>query len=296
MNAAGTQSRSVALALCRVALALVLSLALGALTTARADVGLPQPKGPVVLVITGDIARSNGPNRASFDLDMLKQIGMTSLVTSTPWTEGTSKFEGVLARDVLHYVGARSDHITAISMNDYLVEIPIKDFLDHDVIFALKRDGKFLGVRDMGPVLIVYPFDRDASLWTESVFTRCVLQLSAVYVGTPGTVPLASLLPGEQTPIYSTVRARDMAGGSGDGSGAGAVSNNTGADPNNNQSSGSGSGPGPNGSLNGGGGTGLGVGGLGGGGSNTPPSGGKNPTGDGSQSAVHSGGGSLSPQ
>ena len=148
---------------------------------------------------------------------MLKQIGMTSLVTATPWTEGTSKFEGVLARDVLRYVGARSDHITAISMNDYLVEIPIKDFVDHDVIFALKRDGRFLGVRDMGPVLIVYPFDRDASLWTESVFTRCVLQLGAVYVGTPGTVPLASLLPGDQTPLYSTVRARDVAGGNGTG-------------------------------------------------------------------------------
>ena len=196
-------------------MAVALCLAFGA--SARADDGLPQPKGPVVLVITGDIARSNGPNRASFDIDMLKQIGMTSLVTSTPWTEGTSKFEGVLARDVLRYVGARSDHITAISMNDYLVEIPIKDFVDHDVIFALKRDGKFLGVRDMGPVLIVYPFDRDASLWTESVFTRCVLQLGAVYVGTPGTVPLASLLPGDQTPIYSTVRARDVAGGNDNG-------------------------------------------------------------------------------
>lgn len=287
MNAPGTKRRTLALALCRVAMAAVLCLAFG--FSARADDGMPQPKGPVVLVITGDIARSNGPSRASFDLDMLKQIGMTSLVTSTPWTEGTSKFEGVLARDVLHYVGARSDHITAISMNDYLVEIPIKDFLDHDVIFALKRDGKFLGVRDMGPVLIVYPFDRDASLWTESVFTRCVLQLGAVYVGTPGTVPLASLLPGDQTPIYSTVPPRDVAGSNNNG--AGVSNSNSGAAPNNNQSSGGGSstGAGPNGSLNGGSGTGLGVGGLGGGGTTTP-SGGKNPTGDGgTQSAVHSG-------
>ncbi len=305
MNALGTNRKSVASALCRVAMAVALCLAFG--FSARADDGLPQPTGPVVLVITGDIARSNGPNRASFDLDMLKQIGMTSLVTSTPWTEGASKFAGVLARDVLHYVGARSDHITAISMNDYLVEIPIKDFLDHDVIFALKRDGKFLGVRDMGPVLIVYPFDRDASLWTESVFTRCVLQLGAVYVGTPGTVPLASLLPGEQTPGYSAVPVRDVAGS--DNNGTGAASGNSGSGPNNNQSSGSGSGPGPNGSLNGGSGTGLGVGGLGDSGvgaQNAAPSGGKNPTGDspsggkpngdGSQSAVHSGGGSLSPQ
>jgi hypothetical protein len=301
MNAPGTKRRTVALALCRVAMAAALCLAFG--LSARADGGLPQPKGPVVLVITGDIARANGPSRASFDIDMLKQIGMTSLVTSTPWTEGTSKFEGVLARDVLRYVGARSDHVTAISMNDYLVEIPIKDFVDHDVIFALKRDGKFLGVRDMGPVLIVYPFDHDASLWTESVFTRCVLQLGAVYVGTPGTVPLASLLPGEQTPIYSTVRTHDTVGSDG----SGGVATNAGAGtPNANQgtnTNGSGGNP-----LNGGN-TGLGVGGLGGGGSpstgaggtggSTQASGGKSPIGgDGtshSDSASHSGGG-LKPQ
>ena len=278
MNVTGNQRRSVVLALCRAALAVVCCLAFGAI--ARADGGLPQPKGPVVLVITGDIAHSNSPNRASFDLDMLKQIGMTSLVTSTPWTEGTSKFEGVLARDVLRYVGARSDHITAISMNDYLVEIPVKDFIDHDVIFALKRDGKFLGVRDMGPVLIVYPFDRDASLWTESVFTRCVLQLGAVYVGTPGSVPLASLLPGDQGPGYTPVTTRDTAGMGSDGPviGSGSGSKTSGA-------------VGPN--------QGTGDNGTGGGTSGqdgTKPSGGKAPNG-GSDSAVHSGGGGgLSPQ
>lgn len=294
MNVTGNQRRSVVLALCRAALAVVFCLAFG--TVARADGGLPQPKGPVVLVITGDIAFSNGPNRASFDLDMLKQIGMTSLVTSTPWTEGASTFEGVLARDVLRYVGARSDHITAISMNDYLVEIPVKDFTDHDVIFALKRDGKFLGVRDMGPVLIVYPFDRDASLWTESVFTRCVLQLGAVYVGTPGSVPLASLLPGEQTPGYVPSLQHAGEGGGGGGTGSGGVGANTGAGANN-QPNGPGTAIGSNGgtgdgSLNGGN-TGLGVGGLGGGTSGqdgTKPSGG-------SDSAVHSGGGGgLTPQ
>ena len=177
---------------------------------AQADDLLPQPKGPVLLVVTGDITRANGPDRVSFDLDMLKQIGLTSLVTATPWTEGTNRFEGVLARDLLNYVGARGDHITAISMNNYLVEIPIKDFVDHDVIFALKGNGKYLGVRDMGPVLIVYPFDRDASLWTESVFTRCVLQLGAVYVGTPGSVPLAALLSEEQPP--ADIPPRDVAG------------------------------------------------------------------------------------
>lgn len=286
MNVTGNQRRSVVLALCRAALAVVFCLAFGAI--ARADGGLPQPKGPVVLVITGDIARSNAPDRASFDLDMLKEIGMTSLVTSTPWTEGTSKFEGVLARDVLRYVGARSDHITAISMNDYLVEIPVKDFIDHDVIFALKRDGKFLGVRDMGPVLIVYPFDRDASLWTESVFTRCVLQLGAVYVGTPGTVPLASLLPGDQSPDYTPVTTRDAGGTGNDNGGSVVGSKSSGAvGPN-------GTGDSGNGSLNGGNGgnTGLGVGGLGGGDSGdggTKPSGGKAPNG-GSDSAAHSGG------
>jgi hypothetical protein len=189
----------------------LLCLAFGGV--AQADDLLPQPKGPVLLVVAGDITRANGPDRASFDLDMLKQIGLTRLVTATPWTEGTGRFEGVLARDLLNYVGARGDHITAISMDGYLVEIPVKDFVDHDVIFALKGNGRYLGVRDMGPVLIVYPFDRDVSLWTESVFTRCVLQLGAVYVGTPGPMPLAALLSEEQSP--ADVPPRDVAGNGG---------------------------------------------------------------------------------
>ncbi len=281
--------------------ALALALCLMAAGIARAGEPLPQPKGPVVLVITGDIARSNGPGRASFDLDMLKQIGMTSLVTSTPWTEGTSKFEGVLARDLLNYVGAGGDHVTAISMNDYLVEIPIRDFRDHDVIFALKRDGKFLTVRDMGPVLIVYPFDRDTSLWTESVFTRCVLQLGAVYVGTPGSVPLASLLPGEET-LSPPPPKHNVDGGDGGVVGA----SNSGSGPDSSVGD-NGSGDSGAGNPLGGDNTGLGTGGLGGGGTSsqggTKPSGGqtpvdgggKNPGGD--NSAVHSGGGGgLSPQ
>ena len=59
MNALGTERKSVALALSRVAMAVAFCLAFA--TSARADGGLPQPKGPVVLVITGDIARANGP-------------------------------------------------------------------------------------------------------------------------------------------------------------------------------------------------------------------------------------------
>jgi hypothetical protein len=252
----------VASALRGIASIALLYLAFGAV--AQAGALLPQPKGPVVLVITGDITRANGPNRASFDLEMLKQVGLTSLVTSTPWTEGTSRFEGVLARDLLAYVGARGDHITAISMNDYLVEIPVKDFTDHDVIFALKRDGKYLGVRDMGPVLIVYPFDRDASLWTESVFTRCVLQLGAVYVGTPGSVPLASLLPGEESPGRQPWS--DTAGNGG-GAGPGGGSN---------QAGGPGTGIGGNGNS-----------GMGAGQQGTGTGAGAGPSSSGGQSAVH---------
>ena len=133
----------------------------------------------------------------------------------------------------------------------------------------------------MGPVLIVYPFDRDSSLWTESVFTRCVLQLGAVYVGTPGSVPLASLLPGEQSP--AGLPRTDTSGN--DGGGVGGASNQAG---------------GPDTGIGGNGDSGQGAGqqqgtNSGGGGTGTP-TGGKG-TGAGTDSAVHSGGGgSVSPQ
>jgi hypothetical protein len=164
----------------------LLLLALGtASLSAGADDRLPQPKGPVVLSISGDIERTTDGTHALFDVSMLQALGLVTVRTRTPWTEGTAEFEGVLLRDVLRLVGAKRETILASALNDYVAEIPPADAMQHDVILALKKDGEYLTVRNMGPILVLYPFDSDPALQTEEVYARSVWQLSRLEVGAP---------------------------------------------------------------------------------------------------------------
>ena len=166
-------------------IALIVLCAVAAMVPAGADDRLPQPKGPVVLSISGDILRTTDGTQALFDVSMLQALGMVTVRTRTPWTEGVSEFEGVLLRDVLRLVGAKSETIHASALNDYMAEIPPADAAQHDVILALKKDGEYLTVRNMGPILVLYPFDSDPALQTEEVYTRSVWQLARLEVGAP---------------------------------------------------------------------------------------------------------------
>lgn len=139
--------------------------------------GLTRPTGRVILSVSGDIANTNAGDRADFDRDMLEAIGLTELRTSTHWTEGVQTFEGVLARDLLAAVDARGQTAKAIALDDYSVEIPLSDFQAYAVLLALKMNGKYMRVRERGPLWIVYPRDDHKELVGKDVDAKWLWQL-----------------------------------------------------------------------------------------------------------------------
>jgi hypothetical protein len=143
---------------------------------------LPRPAGEVILTVDGAIENKNGPDGALFDRAMLEALGLQRLRTSSPWTDGVVEFEGVPARAVMRAVGARGQRVIASALNDYQVDIPLEDFEDYPVLFALKMDGHELTVRDRGPIWIVYPRDDYPELRNERVNARWVWQLSGLTV------------------------------------------------------------------------------------------------------------------
>jgi hypothetical protein len=143
---------------------------------------LPAPQGDVILTVDGDIANTTDGTSALFDRAMLESLGMTTLETTTPWTDGVVKFEGVPARKLLEAVGSQGESIEAAALNDYISEIPAKDFADYDVILALRANGVELTVRDKGPIFIVYPLDSRPELNNEDIYSRCVWQLTRLTV------------------------------------------------------------------------------------------------------------------
>jgi hypothetical protein len=159
---------------------LALCLVPGQLTQAQEP--LPPPTGPVILSISGNIAITNQDGSAAFDRQMLNDLGVTEVKTSTPWTDGVPAFKGVLVRTVLERLGAEGNVVLASALNDYTVEIPMQDFLNHDVLLATEMNGEDMPVSDKGPVWIIYPRDSDPALQDRSLHDRWVWQLRSLQV------------------------------------------------------------------------------------------------------------------
>jgi hypothetical protein len=143
---------------------------------------LPRPTGTIVLSVNGQISNTNAPGRADFDRAMLEALGISSIEATSPWSDGRRKFQGVLARDVMLAVGAQGQLITATGQDDYSVDIPASDFMRYPVLLALQMDGKYLQLRNQGPVLIVYPRDDYTELATPTLTRKSVGMLREITV------------------------------------------------------------------------------------------------------------------
>lgn len=157
----------------------VAGICLAVTTTANA---LDAPTGTIILTVSGKIATTNVGNEAHFDRAMLEALSLRTTTTSTPWHDGVVDFEGPLGRAILDTVNADGTQVKAVALNDYASVIPVSDFYEHDVILAMKADGKTLRVRDHGPLFVIYPFDETPSLLNEEVLARSVWQVKKLII------------------------------------------------------------------------------------------------------------------
>lgn len=132
----------------------------------------------VLLTLTGAVTGGQ-VELTQADLDELE---WHEIATSTTVTDGQPVFRGVLMRDILDRAQASGDTVTARALNDYVIDIPMDDFHEFDVIAALYMDGIALTPRDKGPVWIVYPRDDHSVLADIRYDMRWVWQLSALHV------------------------------------------------------------------------------------------------------------------
>jgi hypothetical protein len=113
---------------------------------------------------------------------MLEALGMDIVETTTPWYKGPVKFEGVSIAKLLKQVGATGEHISIVALNDYSSEIPMEDVTRYNVILAIKQNGEYMPVRDKGPLFIIYPFDANPELKSQTYYSRSVWQVAKIVV------------------------------------------------------------------------------------------------------------------
>ncbi len=144
---------------------------------------LPNPTGRVILTVTGAISNTNTAGGAAvFDRQMLVDLGMVSVETKTPWSEGVDLYKGPLLRTLTDAVGVQSGTLSVTALNDYSALVPVKDSFDYDVILAIDMNGEAMRIRDKGPIFVLYPFDTDPDLNNEVIYNRSVWQIKAISV------------------------------------------------------------------------------------------------------------------
>lgn len=92
-----------------------------------------------------------------YSIKDLENLGVTSLTTSTPFTDGVQTFEGVSLKKLFAELGVdQANKIEFRALNNYATEIPY-EHQDMNAILAYKMNGDYLKVRDYGPLWVVYP-------------------------------------------------------------------------------------------------------------------------------------------
>jgi hypothetical protein len=141
---------------------------------------LAKPDGAVILSVSGNIANTNAPGIAQFDHALLASIGQTEFITDTHWTEGDHSFSGVSVAALAHLVGAKGVNVHAVALNDYAIEIPLQELIDHGALLATSMDGKPLRIRDYGPIWIVFPIKQRPEIRTDRNRDFWIWQLTSL--------------------------------------------------------------------------------------------------------------------
>ncbi len=118
----------------------------------------------------------------NFTRDDLLRLGVARISTHTPWHDGLIDFDGVLARDLMTFVGARGEKAAIFALDDYQVDVPLEDFKQFRAIFAHSMNGKPLTVEEKGPLFLVYPYDSNPQLATETYYARSIWQISRIRI------------------------------------------------------------------------------------------------------------------
>ena len=58
----------------------------------------------------------------------------------------------------------------------------MEDVTRYNVILAVKRNGEYMPVRDKGPLFIIYPFDSNPELKSQTYYSRSVWQVAKIVV------------------------------------------------------------------------------------------------------------------
>jgi hypothetical protein len=138
----------------------------------------PADAGGSILVVTGKVAGGE----MNLTLAQIEAMGSARIVTTTPWHDGRTSFEGVPMARFLEAVGAHGTTAYVEALNDFSIEIPLSDLIRFDAILAFKTDGNYMEIADKGPLFIVFPYDDVEEVRNAQFYARSVWQIHSIEI------------------------------------------------------------------------------------------------------------------
>jgi len=122
------------------------------------------------------VAMPDGRTLALTRADLL-DLPMTEIATTTIWTDGVQRFRGVRLADLLAALLADGTGVTLVAANGYRIESDVTQLRPADALIAVERNGAAMGLRDKGPLWLVYDYDSSAEFRTEVFYSNSIWQL-----------------------------------------------------------------------------------------------------------------------
>ena len=143
---------------------------------------IPWPKGAVILTVRGAASASARAGLLEFDRAGLEAIGMIRYTSKNLWYDEPLTYEGVLGSKLMEIIGVPkgAKFLLLRALNDYAVRIPVSDFSRWPVMFAMKIDGKYMTVREKGPLWVVYPNHLHPELGRQPHVAKWIWQLKSI--------------------------------------------------------------------------------------------------------------------
>jgi len=136
-------------------------------------------ESPILLTVSTPDTTTEKVLLTDEDLARLHQV---SFSTSTIWTEGIFEFSGPSLASVLALLGVSQGNVILSAVNGYRIHIPWSVIEADAPIIAIRMNDEPFGIRQKGPIWIVFPYDSSAQYRQELIFALSVWQLTEILV------------------------------------------------------------------------------------------------------------------
>ncbi|MFM2484855.1 molybdopterin-binding oxidoreductase [Celerinatantimonas yamalensis] len=145
-------------------------------------VGSVQASAPVVLTISGHIQAKNGSHRVDFTVADLQKLPQQRYRTLNPWVSTPHTYQGPRLTDLLKRVGAHSQKLTLVALNDYRLDLNLTDIRKYQPIVAWSDNGQQMSLREHGPLWLMLPVSQYSELKASRYNQYMIWQLRQIIV------------------------------------------------------------------------------------------------------------------